>query len=181
MPLTEFFLLPLPPSPQDDPVTNLNNAFEVAEKYLDIPKMLDAEGKYIPLFSQHLVSLGMTYGNQKAGSASENGRRNLGEAGTHGDSVSPWEPEQERCAQAGHALVEQGEEREGGLEEGPLWGLPLGPGLRHPAEPCLTQSHPSLWGASEVAREVAKGVTPVNKPGLYLPCLPQAQSLEPPK
>lgn len=30
---------------QDDPVTNLNNAFEVAEKYLDIPKMLDAEGR----------------------------------------------------------------------------------------------------------------------------------------
>lgn len=30
---------------QDDPVTNLNNAFEVAERYLDIPKMLDAEGK----------------------------------------------------------------------------------------------------------------------------------------
>ncbi|XP_022524072.2 alpha-actinin-4 isoform X4 [Astyanax mexicanus] len=28
---------------KDDPVTNLNNAFEVAEKYLDIPKMLDAE------------------------------------------------------------------------------------------------------------------------------------------
>uniref|UniRef100_A0A7N8Y3K6 Actinin alpha 4 n=1 Tax=Mastacembelus armatus TaxID=205130 RepID=A0A7N8Y3K6_9TELE len=27
----------------DDPVTNLNNAFEVAEKHLDIPKMLDAE------------------------------------------------------------------------------------------------------------------------------------------
>lgn len=26
-------------------MTNLNNAFEVAEKYLDIPKMLDAEGK----------------------------------------------------------------------------------------------------------------------------------------
>jgi hypothetical protein len=34
--------------PQDDPVTNLNNAFEVAEKYLDIPKMLDAEGEYLP-------------------------------------------------------------------------------------------------------------------------------------
>lgn len=32
---------------QDDPVTNLNNAFEVAEKYLDIPKMLDAEGKLL--------------------------------------------------------------------------------------------------------------------------------------
>ncbi|XP_075892654.1 alpha-actinin-4-like isoform X5 [Nelusetta ayraudi] len=28
---------------KDDPVTNLNNAFEVAEKHLDIPKMLDAE------------------------------------------------------------------------------------------------------------------------------------------
>uniref|UniRef100_A0A2I3RL47 Actinin alpha 1 n=1 Tax=Pan troglodytes TaxID=9598 RepID=A0A2I3RL47_PANTR len=31
-------------SPQhDDPLTNLNTAFDVAEKYLDIPKMLDAE------------------------------------------------------------------------------------------------------------------------------------------
>uniref|UniRef100_A0A3B4BBJ9 Uncharacterized protein n=1 Tax=Periophthalmus magnuspinnatus TaxID=409849 RepID=A0A3B4BBJ9_9GOBI len=30
---------------KDDPLTNLNNAFDVAEKYLDIPKMLDAEGK----------------------------------------------------------------------------------------------------------------------------------------
>lgn len=30
---------------QDDPLTNLNTAFDVAEKYLDIPKMLDAEGK----------------------------------------------------------------------------------------------------------------------------------------
>ncbi|XP_043975963.1 alpha-actinin-4 isoform X3 [Gambusia affinis] len=28
---------------KDDPITNLNNAFEVAEKHLDIPKMLDAE------------------------------------------------------------------------------------------------------------------------------------------
>ncbi|XP_068614803.1 alpha-actinin-4-like isoform X1 [Brachionichthys hirsutus] len=28
---------------KDDPVNNLNNAFEVAEKHLDIPKMLDAE------------------------------------------------------------------------------------------------------------------------------------------
>uniref|UniRef100_A0A3Q2Z722 Actinin, alpha 1 n=1 Tax=Hippocampus comes TaxID=109280 RepID=A0A3Q2Z722_HIPCM len=28
---------------QDDPMTNLNTAFDVAEKYLDIPKMLDAE------------------------------------------------------------------------------------------------------------------------------------------
>ena len=31
---------------QDDPLGNLNLAFDVAEKYLDIPKMLDAEGKY---------------------------------------------------------------------------------------------------------------------------------------
>ncbi|MCJ8750392.1 hypothetical protein PDJAM_G00263940 [Pangasius djambal] len=30
---------------KDDPMTNLNTAFDVAEKYLDIPKMLDAEGK----------------------------------------------------------------------------------------------------------------------------------------
>ena len=29
---------------QDDPIGNLNTAFEVAEKFLDIPKMLDAEG-----------------------------------------------------------------------------------------------------------------------------------------
>lgn len=34
-----------PPPVQDDPMTNLNTAFDVAEKYLDIPKMLDAEGK----------------------------------------------------------------------------------------------------------------------------------------
>lgn len=33
------------PPIQDDPMTNLNTAFDVAEKYLDIPKMLDAEGK----------------------------------------------------------------------------------------------------------------------------------------
>ncbi|MEQ2190531.1 Alpha-actinin-3 [Xenoophorus captivus] len=29
----------------DDPIGNLNTAFEVAEKFLDIPKMLDAEGE----------------------------------------------------------------------------------------------------------------------------------------
>ena len=27
-------------------MTNLNLAFDIAEKHLDIPKMLDAEGKY---------------------------------------------------------------------------------------------------------------------------------------
>lgn len=49
-------VLPLTASfpPQDDPVTNLNNAFEVAEKYLDIPKMLDAEGQYVLWFSDRL-------------------------------------------------------------------------------------------------------------------------------
>uniref|UniRef100_A0A665X344 Actinin alpha 3b n=1 Tax=Echeneis naucrates TaxID=173247 RepID=A0A665X344_ECHNA len=30
---------------KDDPIGNLNTAFEVAEKFLDIPKMLDAEGE----------------------------------------------------------------------------------------------------------------------------------------
>ncbi len=29
---------------QDDPLTNLNLAFDIAEKHLDIPKMIDAEG-----------------------------------------------------------------------------------------------------------------------------------------
>lgn len=54
--LTEFLLLFPLASFQDDPVTNLNNAFEVAEKYLDIPKMLDAEGKSSLLFSQRRAS-----------------------------------------------------------------------------------------------------------------------------
>lgn len=40
---------------KDDPIGNLNTAFEVAEKYLDIPKMLDAEGEDAGLRrSQHL-------------------------------------------------------------------------------------------------------------------------------
>ena len=30
---------------QDNPLENLNLAFDIAERYLDIPKMLDAEGK----------------------------------------------------------------------------------------------------------------------------------------
>lgn len=32
---------------QDNPRENLNLAFDIAERYLDIPKMLDAEGKSI--------------------------------------------------------------------------------------------------------------------------------------
>lgn len=34
---------------QDNPLENLNLAFDIAERYLDIPKMLDAEGKKKPL------------------------------------------------------------------------------------------------------------------------------------
>lgn len=30
---------------QDNPIENLNTAFDVAEKHLDIPRMLDPEGK----------------------------------------------------------------------------------------------------------------------------------------
>ena len=30
---------------KDNPLENLNMAFDVAEKYLDIPRMLDPEGK----------------------------------------------------------------------------------------------------------------------------------------
>lgn len=33
-------------------MTNLNTAFDVAEKYLDIPKMLDAEGE---LMEEHCL------------------------------------------------------------------------------------------------------------------------------
>ena len=36
---------------QDNPLENLNLAFDIAEKYLDIPRMLDAEGKT----NQHTV------------------------------------------------------------------------------------------------------------------------------
>jgi hypothetical protein len=32
---------------QDNPLENLNLAFDIAEKYLDIPRMLDAEGNCI--------------------------------------------------------------------------------------------------------------------------------------
>ena len=32
-------------SMQDDPIGNINLAMEIAEKHLDIPKMLDAEGE----------------------------------------------------------------------------------------------------------------------------------------
>ena len=34
---------------QDNPLDNLNLAFDIAERYLDIPKMLDAEGELLKL------------------------------------------------------------------------------------------------------------------------------------
>ncbi|OWK09876.1 ACTN1, partial [Cervus elaphus hippelaphus] len=41
---------------KDDPLTNLNTAFDVAEKYLDIPKMLDAEEGELSLGLAHSPS-----------------------------------------------------------------------------------------------------------------------------
>ena len=38
---------------QDNPLENLNLAFDIAEKYLDIPRMLDPEGNML----EHLSSL----------------------------------------------------------------------------------------------------------------------------
>ena len=40
---------------QDNPLENLNLAFDIAEKYLDIPKMLDAEGRIL-LYVQEVVT-----------------------------------------------------------------------------------------------------------------------------
>lgn len=34
---------------KEDPIKNLNLAFDIAEKHLDIPRMLDAEGKILIL------------------------------------------------------------------------------------------------------------------------------------
>lgn len=34
---------------KDNPLQNLNTAFDVAEKYLDIPRMLDPEGEFVSL------------------------------------------------------------------------------------------------------------------------------------
>lgn len=35
---------------KDNPLENLNTAFDVAEKYLDIPRMLDPDGKLRKMF-----------------------------------------------------------------------------------------------------------------------------------
>jgi hypothetical protein len=34
---------------KDNPLENLNTAFDVAEKYLDIPRMLDPDGRFVTL------------------------------------------------------------------------------------------------------------------------------------
>ena len=34
---------------QDNPLENLNLAFDIAERYLDIPRMLDAEGETLEI------------------------------------------------------------------------------------------------------------------------------------
>jgi len=39
---------------QDNPLENLNLAFDVAEKHLDIPRMLDPEGKHLGWFPNRL-------------------------------------------------------------------------------------------------------------------------------
>lgn len=38
---------------KDNPLENLNTAFDVAEKYLDIPRMLDPDGKYKSIVINH--------------------------------------------------------------------------------------------------------------------------------
>jgi hypothetical protein len=39
---------------KDNPLENLNTAFDVAEKYLDIPRMLDPDGRHIKLLDMFL-------------------------------------------------------------------------------------------------------------------------------
>ena len=34
---------------QENALENLNTAFDVADRYLDIPRMLDAEGNYVKI------------------------------------------------------------------------------------------------------------------------------------
>ena len=36
---------------QDNPLENLNLAFDIAERYLDIPRMLDAEGETLEIIN----------------------------------------------------------------------------------------------------------------------------------
>ena len=52
---------------QDNPLDNLNLAFDIAERYLDIPKMLDAEGELFKLsFTVSLKNLFTVRPNDRA-------------------------------------------------------------------------------------------------------------------
>lgn len=46
---------------KDNPLENLNTAFDVAEKYLDIPRMLDPDGKYVCPFNRYPNSCGFPF------------------------------------------------------------------------------------------------------------------------
>lgn len=47
---------------KDNPLENLNTAFDVAEKYLDIPRMLDPDGKIMrPLVTSLSLLLDSTF------------------------------------------------------------------------------------------------------------------------
>lgn len=46
---------------QDDPIGNINLAMEIAEKHLDIPKMLDAEGEMKVVFTDLTENLWAPY------------------------------------------------------------------------------------------------------------------------
>lgn len=48
-------------SMQDDPIGNINLAMEIAEKHLDIPKMLDAEGEMKIVFTDLTENLWAPY------------------------------------------------------------------------------------------------------------------------
>ena len=50
-----FEKLTMPSFTQDDPIGNINLAMEIAEKHLDIPKMLDAEGEATCVADSHKV------------------------------------------------------------------------------------------------------------------------------
>lgn len=90
----------LPASLQDDPLTNLNTAFDVAEKYLDIPKMLDAEGKGFPS-GLYLFSQRPEVGREKPGLGDLVGR--LGSPACQGFHV-PWGLKGKVRAGAGQCL-----------------------------------------------------------------------------
>ena len=57
---------------KDNPLENLNLAFDIAEKYLDIPKMLDAEGKHFSEISNAPMGIINASANPKPNPSREN-------------------------------------------------------------------------------------------------------------